>query len=316
MISGLDSLTFDALDIASAEGNPDGLVGLVSDGQATYLFGDYTTEVFYDSGNADFPFERIQGALMGVGCAAAFSIQDVGGVPYWLGRTKLGRGIVYRAQGYKPERISTHAIETVIQGLGDVSAARAWTYEQSGHQFYCLNLPGATTTWVFDVSTGLWHERSYLSNGVDQRHRADCHAFAYETNVVGDYENGNLYALDPETKSDNGDPIARERTSPHISKDGNYATHSRFQLDLETGVGIDGSGQGTDPQVILQWSDDGGHSWSAERWASAGSIGQRRTRVNFRRLGAARDRVYKVRITDPVKTTLIGANLDIEEGVA
>lgn len=304
------------LDIGSAEALPDNLIGHVTTQENLYLFGAMSVEIFYDSGNNSFPFERIPGSVMECGCIAAFSIFKLQETVYWLGQDETGRGIVYRAQGLQKQRISTYAIETEIAKLGDLSGARAWGYSQGGHSFYCLNLPGANTTWVFDNTMNLWHERAYLSSGQYTRHLADCHAFAYDTNVVGDYSNGNLYALDAAVFTDNGNPISRERSAPHISKDLNYVFHSAIQLDMETGVGTIGVGQGTDPQAMIQWSNDFGNTWSNEKWASIGKIGQRLKRLIWRRLGAARDRVYRFRITDPVKITLLGAEIDIEEGSA
>lgn len=314
-ISALNGDTFDALDIGTAEGLADILIGLISDQRNLYLHGTNSTEVFYDSG-ATFPFERIQGAFIPLGCEAAFTIERMAGAIYWLGRDEKGRGIVYRAQGYQPTRISNHALETILKGLGDLSTARAWTYQQGGHGFYCLNLPGASTTWVFDAVTSLWHERSYLSNGVISRHRADCHAFAYNTNVVGDYETGRIYALDPDYYSDNGAEILGMRAAPHISKEMKQVMHQRFQLDVEAGVGLDGGVQGSDPQVALDWSDDGGHTWSNEHWTSIGRIGKTKNRAIFRRLGVSRDRVYRIKITDKVKRRILGADVTLEEGTS
>lgn len=316
-LSPLNSVTpFSGLDVASAEADPDNLLGHVATQENLYLFSSKHMEIWYDSGNEDFPFTRVQGAVSGIGCAAAFSIGKIENTIFWLGQDKNGRGSVYSAQGLVPSRISTFAIEEVIQGLGDLSSARAWTYQQAGHQFYCLNLPGATSTWVFDAITGLWHERSYFSAGQYSRHLADCHAYAYNTNVVGDYSNGNLYALDPTVFTDNGSPVIRERTSPHISKDTERLFHSRFIIDMERGVGLSGTGQGTNPQAMLQWSNDAGHSWSNEHWRSVGAIGSRVPRVIWNRLGHARNRVYRVKISDPVKVTLLGAEIDIDEGAA
>lgn len=314
-ISGLEAVTFNALDIASKEGTPDNIVGLVSDQRNLYLFGSLSTEVFYDSG-ATFPFERIQGAYIPVGCMAAFSIAKLQQAVYLLGQDTNGRGIVYRVQGYQAQRISTHALEKVISGFSasSLSSARAWTYVQGGHGFYCLNFPGAESTWVFDTTTNLWHERASLNLGTLTRHKSDCAAFAYGNNIVGDYQSGNVYALDSQTYSDNGSPIPRIRSAPHITEGLNRVFHSHFQLDMETGVGIDGSGQGTSPLAVLQWSDDGGHTWSNEKQASPGAIGATLTRVLWRRLGASRDRVYRVRITDPVKVVLLGADLGLEQG--
>lgn len=316
-ISGLNAITFDPTDIATKEGSPDNIVGLISDHLNLYLFGSISSEVFYDSGNT-FPFERVQGAFLPIGCLSTFSIAKFQGSIFWLGCDEQGRGIVYRSTAYQPARISNFALENVIAGVSasNISTARAWTYQQRGHSFYCLNIPGTESTWVFDTATSLWHERSYLNLGDLVRHRADCHAYAYSTNVVGDYLNGNLYALDPATYSDNGNPLPRVRSAPHLTNSLDRLFHHWFQLDMEVGVGADGNGQGVSPQAMLQWSDDGGHTWSSERWTSIGPIGKTKTRAIWRRLGHSRDRVYRAWITDPVKVTLIGADIGFDAGVA
>lgn len=317
-ISGLNDVTFDPLDIATAEGSPDNLVGALATNQSLFLFGSQSIEVFYNSGDVDFPFSRIQGAVIDVGCSAPFSIKKLSGASYWVGGDANGTGIVYRMQGYQAQRISTPAIETVIRSLTSeqVASATAFVYQQGGHLFYCLNLPGTDSTWVYDASTEFWHERTFSNLWSLERHRAECSSVAYGENVVGDYQNGKIYTLDNETYTDDGTSIARIRTAPHITKNLNFVRHNSFQLDMETGVGIDGIGQGTNPKVMLSWSDDGGHTWSNEYLADAGRIGKFKTRVMFRRLGMSRDRVYQVKITDPVKTVLIGVELNLEEGAA
>lgn len=317
-ISGLSAVTFDALDFAEAEGNPDKLVGLISSNQNLVLFGSQTTEVFYNSGDADFPFARIQGAVIDVGCAAPFSIAELVGSIYWIGGDSNGSGIVYRSEGFQAKPISTPAIEKVIRGLtsDQVEAATAYTYQQGGHLFYCLNLGGTNSTWVFDASTELWHERQYLNLWSMERHRAECHASAHGESVVGDYVNGKIYALDPDVYTDDGTSIVRIRTAPHLSSGLKLVRHNSFQLDMEVGVGDGSLGQGANPKVVFRWSDDGGHTWSNEREVEIGKIGERRKRVIVRRLGISRDRVYEVKITDPVKVVLIGAELDLEEGAA
>jgi hypothetical protein len=429
-ISGLYDITWDALDIASVEGSPDDLIGLISMNQNLHLFGSQSVEVFYNSGDADFPFTRIQGAVVDVGCAAAFSIAKLDNSIYWIGGDDSGTGIVYRMKGYNAERVSNAAVESVIRSVDpdDLADARAWAYQQSGHLFYCLNLPGIDSTWVFDASTSLWHERTYHDLFGDIRHRADCHAAAFGENVVGDFENGNIYALDKSKYTDDGTPIVRIRAAPHISNGLRNLFHSSFQLDMETGVGVETAaspatkasvtftlnganytftavdpgvvgntytveilfdalatsvevavsggvnvqivvngvvtiqevidavaahptasqlviGSSTDPtdvaeylgsiafpltggaeesgtyardpQAVLQWSDDGGHTWSNERFASIGKIGEKKKRGPiWRRLGCARDRVYRVKISDPVKVVMIGAEIEYQEGAA
>jgi len=315
-ISGLNDVTFDGSDVASSEAQPDNIVAIISDHRDLWLFGTQSTEVFFNSGDADFPFERVNGAYIEHGCAAAFSVAKMNNTVYWLGKDDKGSGIVYEASGYQPKRISTHAVEHAIQGYGDISDAVAYTYQQDGHFFYVLNFSSADTTWVYDGSTGLWHERAYNNGGTLERHRADCHAFAHSTHVVGDYQNGKIYSLSSSIYSDNSEEIIRIRRAPHITSSLTRIFYNSFQLDAETGVGIDGSGQGTDPQAMLRWSDDGGYTWSNERWVSLGKIGQRSVRAVWRRLGASRDRVFELRISDPVGTTLLGAELEMEKGAS
>ena len=168
---------------------------------------------------------------------------------------------------------------------------------------------------MYDDATGTWHERTYTDPLLGQlNHRAITHAFAYSTNVVGDYTSNYIYALDPFNYSDNGAVIRRMRTSPHISQQMVRMQHHMFQLDMEVGVGLDGTTQGTNPQVMLSWSDDYGHTWSQEHWKDAGQIGQYRQRVRWYQLGITRDRVYRVVITDPVEVNLVGAQLNVDSG--
>lgn len=316
--SGLNDITFDATDIATVEGSPDDLVGLITLKQYVYMFGTRSVEVFYNTGDADNTFQRVQGARLEVGCASApHTIQKLLDTIYWLGGDDNGDGIIYRMNGFQYDRISTPSIEAIIRDIDKtlLSQARAWTYQQGGHGFYCINLPGVKRTWCFDTSTGYWHERTYKGVNETERHRVDCHAVFNGKNVVGDYETGAVYTLEPEVYTDNGQEIIRERTAPHVSQGLKRIFHHSLQIDMETGVGLT-SGQGSDPQVMLDYSDDGGHSWSNERWASAGKIGQRLARVKFNRLGSSRDRVYRVRISDPVKVALIGAELEVTSGVS
>lgn len=317
-ISGLNATTFDALDIATAEAKPDNVMGVISSNQQLHVFGTQTLEVYYDSGDT-FPFTRIQGAVVSVGCGATHSIAEIPGQGLmWLGGDSTGTGIIYQLQGFQAKRVSTSAIENEIRGLTStqIAAATAWVYQQGGHIFYILNIPGLASTWAYDVNTGMWHERSYQDLWGPERHRAECHTVAFGQNVVGDWETGKVYALDQDTYTDDAVAIKRIRRVPHVSKGMKRHFHRALTIDMEMGVGLSGSGQGTDPQVMLRWSDDGGKTWSNEHWASIGGIGEYKARAIFRRLGSARDRVYEVSITEPVKTVILGADLDLEEGAA
>jgi hypothetical protein len=311
------SFSVSPLDFATAEGDPDNGVGLIVMQRMLYLLNERSTEVFTNTGNPDFPFERVSGGFLEVGCVAPYSIAKIEGVICWLGRDKSGQGQVWATQGLQPQRISTHAIETAISGYdqNSITGAEAFTYSMNGHSFYCLNF--ADASWVYDLTTKMWHERAYNNSGMLERQRANCHAFIpqYGVHLVGDHETGNLYQLMPDVYTDNGTTIQRIRTTPHVTSSLNRVFHKSIHIDIETGVGLSGGVQGEDPQVMLSWSDTGGKSWSNEKQASFGKIGEYKKRAKFHRLGSSRDRVYKVQVSDPVKVVLIGAEIELEAGV-
>ena len=310
----LEGTQVDPLDFASAEGSPDGVVGIIVDHGQLWVYGTNSIEVWYNSGNADFPFSRIQGAFNELGCAAAYSLAKMDNGLFWLGKDARGQGMVYRANGYSGQRISTHAIEWHIQQYGNLSDAIGYTYQQDGHSFYVLIFPAANTTWVYDVATQAWHERAGFANGSFTRHRSNCQAFFGTKVMVGDYQNGNVYSFDLDDYSDNGSIqkwLRSWRALPTGQNNLKRTAHHSLQLDCESGVGLN-LGQGSDPQVMLRWSDDGGHTWSNEHWVSIGKIGEYYRRAIWRRLGMTlklRDRVYEVSGTDPVKIAIMGAEL-------
>ena len=308
----LDGTQVDPLDFASAEGSPDGLVACMVDHREAWLFGTNSVEVWYDAGLADFPLQRIQGAFNEIGCAAPYSVAKLDNGLFWLGSDARGKGIVYRANGYTGQRISTHAVEWQIQQYTDISDAVGYTYQQEGHAFYVLNFPLANTTWVYDVATQTWHERASFADGALNRHRGNCQVQFNGETIVGDYQDGRIYAFDMEVYTDD-DAIQKWirswRALPTGQNNLKRTAHHSLQIDLETGVGDSTT---EDPQIMLRWSDDGGHTWSSEHWMSIGRIGEYYRRAIRRRLGMTqklRDRVYEISGSDPVKITIMGAEL-------
>jgi hypothetical protein len=310
----LDGTSIDPLEFASTEGSPDGLLAVVSNFREVWAFGTNSIEVWYDSGATDFPLQRIQGAFNELGCAAPYSIAKMDNGLFWLGRDRRGQGIVYRANGYQGQRISTHAVEWHIQQYTDMSDAIAYTYQQDGHSFYVLIFPTANTTWVYDAATQAWHERAGFVDGAFTRHRSNCQMAFNNKVVVGDFENGNIYAFDLDVYADNGQIqkwLRTWRALPTGQNNLKRTAHHSLQIDLETGVGLN-LGQGSDPMLMLRWSDDGGHTWSNEHWTPIGKIGAYYQRAFYRRLGMTlklRDRVYELSMTDPNKIAIMGAEL-------
>lgn len=310
-----DGSSVNRLDVGTAEGTPDNIICLLNDHRFIWLFGTASTEVYFDSGNNSFPFDRVQNAYMEIGCAAKFSAAKLDNSVYWLGQDDKGRGLVYKAQNFSPIRISTHAIEFAIQSYSDISDAIAYTYQEEGHAYYVLSFPTGNATWVYDASTGEWFERAYLNNGSMGRDLGSFHMFAFGKHLIGDYRNGNIYQSSLDVYTDNGAPIKRLRACQHLTNAGKFSFYSQFQVSLEMGQGLDGGVNGSDPVGVLRISRDGGHTFSPEKSATLGKIGEYTARCQYNRLGRARDAVFEWSTTEPIKIVITGANLDAVAGI-
>lgn len=309
------TLTFDPLDFATATTNAEPIVRHIVDHEELFLFKETVTEIWRATGGADFLFSRDTNASIEKGCQAKYSIQALDNTIYWLGGDGDGDGVVWKMNGYTPQRVSNDGVEFAIQNYATTSDAWAYSYQQEGETFYVISFPSANATWAYGVKAGEWHQRAYLlpSSGTLQRDRAVGHMHFAGAHVVGDWENGNLYALDLDYFSDNGDPMPAIRACPHLSGAGyNIVKHEGIRFDLETGVGLP-SGQGSSPVIMLRWSDDGGHTWGPLVSMSVGRIGQYGLLAELDRLGEARSRVYELSISDPVKRVVLGATVDARD---
>jgi hypothetical protein len=281
-----------------------------------WLFGQNSTEIWTNTGNLDFPFARAGNTFIEQGCAAAGTVAKADNTVFWLGADQRGSGVVWRANGYTPQRISNHAMEREIEGYSTIADAYAFTYEQEGHIFYVLTFPTASKTWVYDAAVQAWHERAWRnpSTGALIRWRATCHAYNGGLHLVGDFETGNVYSLDLNTYTDNGDPILRLRSTVTTENMQNRVFYQQLQVDLETGVGL-ATGQGVAPLLMMRYSNDGGHVWSNEKVATIGKVGEYSARAQYQRLGAGRNRVWEISMSDPVKFAVLNSDVDIDNGV-
>ena len=302
-----DGTAYLATDIATAEGDPDNLISLISNRRELWLYGASTIEVWYNSGDADFPFQRFEGGTIERGCAAAFSVAEDDNALFWLAEDR----IFYRADGYLPQRISQHGIEEALRKYTIVSDACAFIYTMGGHKFYVCTFPAEDVTWVYDITTGLWHERQSVDIG---RWRVSAYVSVYGKHLVGDFVNGRIGELDLDTYQEWGATMQGQATGPVVYADRQRIFHNRFEIDIEAGTGLT-SGQGSDPQVWLDYSDDGGHTFSARKtFRSMGKIGAYGQRLRWLRLGQSRQRIYRLTVSDPVKRSFIAAHLDAEAG--
>ena len=300
------STSFNPLYIAAKAGL-DTLNSLLVNRRELWLFGERYTEIWSDAGAADFPLAIMAGGIEH-GCAAAHSVTRADGLVFWLDRSRDGQGVVLQGANYQASRVSTHAIEAAIQSYPTIADAVGWTYQLGGHTVYALSFPAADATWCYDLSTQLWHK---WESGAGHRHRGGCHAAAYGVNLVGDWQDGRLYALSFDCHDDAGAPIQRTRAFPHIRADANRVFHHRLIVDMQCGTVAAGQ---PEPVLSLRWTDDNAQSWSTPVTLGMGAAGAGNTSPQFRRLGMARSRVYEVSWAAPMPTVLAGAWL--ETGVA
>lgn len=296
-----DGLAWDALDFATAEASPDRLVRVYADSGLLQLFGDKTNEPWGDNGAVDFPFSRIGSGAIEWGLAARWSLCKFIDSLIFLRTNRLGQVQVCVQAGGAAQAISTPEMDVEFGTYSVTSDATAFTYMHSGHAFYQINFPSANKSWLFDGQSKSW---SKLQSGTG-RHRGDKYTQYLGRNFVSDYENGKIYRLDINEYTDDGAMIIREFISRHVGQ-GDWSTLSMLWLEFEEGVGLE-TGQGSDPQVIMRVSKDGGKTYGLEQWRSIGKIGKFNTRAVWNRLGRAREWTFKFRVTDPIKVVITQA---------
>ncbi|HEX7971889.1 MAG TPA: packaged DNA stabilization protein [Thiobacillus sp.] len=306
-LSGLlDFSTYAALDFATAESSPDGLLRVLANHKEVWLFGSKSIEVWTDTGSTPFPFTQIPGSLMDRGIGASLSAILMDNSVFWLGNDR----IIYRANGYQPMRISTHAVEEVLRS-GTVSDAFAMTHVIGGHHFYVLTLPTLARTLCFDAATQLWHERQYGTDVSNAAWNVNCIFTAFGKTLAGTMAGG-VYELDLDTYLDGTTQIRRAVTSMPLYPNGNRGILKEVEMECELGVGLN-TGQGSSPQAMLRMSKDGGRTFGNYKTATLGATGITRNRAHWHQLGMFRDGVVELSIADPVKVAIYGANYELEQ---
>lgn len=309
-ISGLyDGLAWAALDFATAESSPDELSITSSLGGNLVLFGSNTMEIWRNSGGSGFPFTRISGAAP-IGTISPFTVVALDTSVYFVGNNSQGSGIVYAVEGFSPKRISTEAIEIKLQSAANPELFVAWTYQQDGHAFLIITGGGLETSLCYDLTVGLWHERAYLNSlgNYEQHLGVDC-MFAFNKQLVGDRLNGNIYQLDINTYTDNGNPILRKRVYTHLLDELKPTRYDSLDIGFETGTGLQ-TGQGSNPLCSLRVSGDGARTWSNYYTTPIGAVGKFGQQVKFRRLGIQQQTTFELSISEPVKVAITGSYLE------
>lgn len=303
---------FDGTYFALKDNAPDNIVCMIENSRELWLIGEKTTEVWYMQGGNFFPLGRLQGTMQQLGCAAEHSLARIGGSLLWLGLSDRGGNQVLMSKGYSIENVSDPAMAYQINQYATVSDARAFLYVEEGHTFYVITFPSANTTWALDLTTKMWHNRaSYdpVRGQFNRQYQNVCMNFQ-NMNIVGDRSTGAISWQTRTAYDEVVSPLVSVRQAPHMwdRENRNRMLYTRLQLELKPGS-APSSGTYSDPKATLSWSDDGGQSFSNDHIAPIGLTGQTKNRIIWRRLGIARDRVFKVTISDPVNRDIVGASV-------
>lgn len=321
-----DFTTWTGLNIATISYFPDNITSFVVDHREPWFFSGKKSIGYYNSG-AGFPvFIPIQGAYIENGAGATWATVQLDNSVFWIDQDERGGRVGRRLNGYQGQRVTTHAVEYAWNQYSRVDDAVAYSYEIQGHAFWVIRFPSANNllgvTWVYDVTTGFWHKRSFWNpvNGVRSAHRSTTHTFNFGKHLVGDWASGTIYSMDPNVYTDFGNLMRRERVTPQISKEGTWIYFREIYFDIDVGIGpvpplTDGNGEPRPPQLILQWSDNGGKTWSNEYLLNCGLTGEYSARAVKWMLGRARRRVFRVIVTDPVPIRFADAYIKAEPAV-
>lgn len=310
-----DGSTASGLNVVGEETLPDDLVRDYVFDEVIYRCGVRSIVGWYNSGVGSPPIEKLQGRIFTVGLAAINSIAHTDQAFYWLGDDFA----IYRASGGSEERISTDAISNQLQKFTDVSDAIANTFTFEGQNFYQITFPTGNRTFVINETLGEngWFE---LSSGINSpldssEYQGTSIINAYGKNFVADVDSGSVYTLDFDTHTNDNKPLQRIRVTQSVNGEllgakGKRVQMSELKIIMETGVGLV-EGQGDNPRIMIEYSDDGGNSWNAGSWPQVGRMGEFTLQVEWFNLESFYDRIFRVSTSDPVNYSIYSATIDL-----
>jgi hypothetical protein len=288
-ISKLYSTELHPIDWATAEAIPDDTLAVFVSNRQLWLMGEWSLEAWYDSGDPDFPFTRISGAVVDIGILHRDAVSKVASNLIFVGNNRR----VYMMSGYTPVAISTSPVELLIDKANEV---KSFSFFNNGHYFYVLTLDNITV--VYDVLTKLWHTRRSCNTGGEWAIEGAINLHD-ATELYGFTEN-KIAKLSTTILTEDGNMIIKEAVSVPFNSGVNRFVLSEMQLDMEVAVGD------ANAEVKLQISGDGGRNWGNEYPAFTGEVGHHRQRVRWTRLGQYRDCIAKIKFTEPIDVRISG----------
>jgi hypothetical protein len=319
-----DPLTISALDFGTAEQSPGAIIGCHANYDEVVIFKEDNTEIFQNVGGSGFPFQRIPGASLEKGSHSKYSPIQWGGSFFFLGGGINEKTAFFEARaGGEPSKVSTDAVSNEIQKFTRAEIAEAFTFSYSlgGVAFVGFTIRSSninSRTFVYNVTASnlarraVWFEQQ--TGVTENAWRIESVDFAYNKLLVSDNVDGRIGYLDVDTFTEYGATILKAKTLPPVYSGDAALFFSKLELFINSGKGLI-TGQGSDPRVMMQFSDDGARTWSSESWRDMGAIGEYGRRVTWWRLGrAARSRVFRFSVSDPIQTTFMKCEANLSGG--
>jgi hypothetical protein len=313
-------LAFDALDFYSKQALTDNIRSIKSFKREPYIFGsDFGSEVWYNAGGDNSSlqnptFARNTGGLINYGLGSPKGVGDMDGtVLTWLS----SQGQLIQGKGTEAAVVSNQMFDREVAGDGSLEHSGyttfadclTFSYRDQGHIFQQFTFPTADATWVLDGTTGLLLKRqSYKVAGGYGRHRANCYVRHNNKHYVGDFENGTIYEMGADYLDDNGHPIQRTLHSQDINGGRSLISFPNIQVMIEAGHGLPA---GADPQIGLEFSPDGGKTWTSMVNRSVGVTGQYQWQANWNQMGAGYRRMYRLTMTSAIPWKITGVDFGV-----
>lgn len=289
-----------------------------------YYFSDVNTEVWYDQGSFPIPFLRLPSGIINYGIASIHTAQIIQDTVIFLSKNSDGFQGIVAAQGPQAQVISPTWLVDTIKNYTSYDDSFAWVDSDNGIVFYNITFPNAELapgtganigrTWSYNTITKDWYERRSYNpdqNRLD-RYITNCHMFFDDKHIIGDYQSGKLYVWAGDYTDENGTEIIRQIITPHIIANDEFISLYNLEIDVERGQGLDGSSQGSDPKIVVQYSKDRGNTWSEEKIISCAPLGNFNKRVRLSSLGGGRCFTIRLTMSDPIKWRIVGATVEIE----
>lgn len=291
IVSGQGQITFTTAAVFPREFGTDLFVGMIVDHRVVYMIGALTTEGYLDVGTSPgTPFASVPDTFMQIGCAAGYSIAQQDQSVFWLANDRTVR----RMNGQTPIRVSNHGIEAILADA-DLTGCYGLAYTLGGHPIYVLTLPAIERTLCYDCTTMEWFEQSSFIAGSWSYWRPLCLYNAFGKFLAGDSQGSGIGTLDVGTFQEFGQPLSARWMTQSVYDNNNRIVHRRVEVVIGGGY----ASAGTNENLTLKVSDDGGITFRSLTTKQFGQRGQYKDRCVWWNCGQSRRRVYEVEFADP-----------------